>query len=117
MEDDDDKSSVDRLSASFHPPPIRRTPLGKLAQLTMLYRATARVWEVVQAPAANVTQLFGLVGWWSPPHATSPAWVCDRLAAGSEGSVQVVLSTRISSTEARAPLSLPPVTIIPAITE
>ena len=52
-----------------------------------------------------------------PPQATRPAWLCDFLAAGSSGSVQVVPSARISSTEVRAPPALPPVTMIPAITD
>ena len=109
-----DKSSVVH---SVNSPPRRRTPSGKLAQLRWCCRAAARVWEGVQAPAEKVTQLVPVPKSTSPPHATSPAWVCARLAAGSWGSVQVVPSTRISSTEVRAPPALPPVTMIPAITD
>ena len=87
MDDDGDSCSVD-CSAELSRPPIRRAEPGKLDQLTRYNRDALRLWEVVQVPAAKLTQLAPELPF--PPHAANPAWVCPSLSTGSGGSVHVV---------------------------
>ena len=99
-------------------PPRRTVPPGE-AQLVWDSRLRWRLWESVQLPPLNLTQVVSAL--W-PPHASSPVWVWACRICGKSGREhQGVPSSCRSSTDVpptQPPMSLsnsalsPPVTII-----